>query len=554
MRSAPKPTKMPPGGSVGRGGTDIVKETATSGVQTGPHLTHRFLDAGEQGAAHDAVADVELVQVRQQAHLGDVDVIDPVPGIDDEPRLVGGDRTDPQTTELFRAARRVERIGPRPRVEFNQWSPDLGAGGDLRLVGIDEEADLDPRGTQGVDTRAHAVAVTGDVESALGRDLLTALRYHANVLGPQFEGESRHLRRAGHLEVQPGGDAFAQPEDVSFLDMTPVLAQMDGDTVGPGAFGRHGEGHGIGFDRAAGGRGGAAIARLAHGGTVIDVNAEQDHRRCEWEEEGSTGTRKTRRGISLCGRDLSPLAAGMSTPPPKRESLLLNLACNIALPTLVLTKLSGEDRLGPMWGMVVALAFPFGYGVVDVIRRRKTNFFSIVGVLSVLLTGGLNQLKADVFWFAVKEAAVPALFGVAVVWSGRTKRPLVRELLWNEQVIDTARVDAVLTERNQHAAFERLLARATNGLAVSFLLSAVLNYGLARYLLKSAPGTEAFNAELGRMNLLSWPVIILPYMAITMYVLWRLLNGFTQLTGLQLEEVFHGAKKETAAVETAAKD
>lgn len=244
----------------------------------------------------------------------------------------------------------------------------------------------------------------------------------------------------------------------------------------------------------------------------------------------------------------------MSTPSPKRENLLLNLACNIALPTLVLTKFSGEDRLGPMWGMVVALAFPFGYGVVDVIRRRKTNFFSIVGVLSVLLTGGLNQLKADVFWFAVKEAAVPTLFGIAVVWSGRTKRPLVRELLWNEQVIDTARVDAVLTERNQHAAFERLLAQATNGLAVSFLLSAVLNYGLARYLLKSPPGTEAFNAELGRMNLLSWPVIVLPYMVVTMFVLWRLLNGFTQLTGLQLEEVFHGAKKEAPVAEAPAKD
>mgnify|MGYP006973794829 CR=1 FL=1 len=179
--------------------------------------------------------------------------------------------------------------------------------------------------------------------------------------------------------------------------------------------------------------------------------------------------------------------------------------------------------------------------------RSTLNIFSIIGVVSVLLTGGLNQLKADVFWFAVKEAAVPALFGVAVVWSGRTKRPLVRELLWNEQVIDTARVDAVLTERNQHAAFERLLARATSGLAVSFLLSAVLNYALARYLLKSPPGTEAFNAELGRMNLLSWPVIVLPYMAITMYVLWRLLSGFTQLTGLELEEIFQGSKKEPAS-------
>ena len=244
----------------------------------------------------------------------------------------------------------------------------------------------------------------------------------------------------------------------------------------------------------------------------------------------------------------------MSKETPKRESLLLNLACNIALPTLVLTKLSGENRLGPAWGMVVALAFPFGYGVYDLIRRRKTNLFSIVGVLSVLLTGVLNQLKADVFWFAVKEAAVPTLFGVAVVWSGRTKRPLVRELLWNEQVIDTARVDAVLTERNQHGAFERLLAQATNGLAVSFLLSAALNYGLARYLLKSPPGTEAFNAELGRMNLLSWPVIVLPYMAITMFVLWRLLNGFTRLTGLQLEEIFHGSKKEPTPAATAPDD
>jgi hypothetical protein len=49
-------------------------------------------------------------------------------------------------------------------------------------------------------------------------------------------------------------------------------------------------------------------------------------------------------------------------------------------------------------------------------------------------------------------------------------------------------------------------------------------------------------------------VIVLPYMAVTMFVLWRLLNGFTQLTGLQLEEVFHGAKKEPAAAEASAKD
>lgn len=236
----------------------------------------------------------------------------------------------------------------------------------------------------------------------------------------------------------------------------------------------------------------------------------------------------------------------MSSAPPKRENLLLNLICNIALPTIVLTKLSGENRLGPQWGIVVALLFPLGYGIYDLIQRKKTNVFSIVGIASVLLTGGLNQLKADVFWFAVKEAAIPTLFGVAVVVSMRTKRPLVREMLWNDQVIDTVKVEAALDARGHRAAFDRLLDRSSYGLAASFLLSAVLNYGLARYLLKNAPGTTEFNEQLGRMNFLSWPVIALPTTVVTMIVFWRLMSGLTQLSGLQLEEVMHGAApKET---------
>jgi len=232
----------------------------------------------------------------------------------------------------------------------------------------------------------------------------------------------------------------------------------------------------------------------------------------------------------------------MSLPPPKRENLILNLACNIALPTFVLMKLSTEERLGPQWGMVLALVFPLSYGIYDLVRRKKTNFFSIVGICSVLLTGTLNQMKADGFWFAIKEAAIPTLFGVAVLLSLRTKRPLVREMLWNDQVIDTQRVDAVLAERGQTGELDRVLRRASIGLALSFLLSAVLNYGLARYLLKSPAGTPEFNAELGRMNVLNWPVIVLPSMVVTLIVLWRLMGGLTKLTGLPMDEIMRGGK------------
>jgi len=229
----------------------------------------------------------------------------------------------------------------------------------------------------------------------------------------------------------------------------------------------------------------------------------------------------------------------MPPEPAKRENLILNLLCNLAVPTFVLMKLSNDDRLGPQWGMVVALLFPLGYGVYDLIKRKKTNVFSIVGIASVLLTGTLNQMKADGLWFAVKEAAIPTLFGAAVLISMRTKRPLVRELLWNDQVINTARVDSVLLEKGQHGELDQLLRRASFGLASSFLLSAVLNFGLARYLLQSPAGTPEFNAELGKMNGLSLPVIMLPTMIVTMFVFWKLMSGLTSLTGLEIDEIFH---------------
>ncbi|HTO02294.1 MAG TPA: MFS transporter, partial [Opitutus sp.] len=65
-----------------------------------------------------------------------------------------------------------------------------------------------------------------------------------------------------------------------------------------------------------------------------------------------------------------------------------------------------------------------------------------------------------------------------------------------------------------------------------------LNFALARYLLKSPGGTAEFNAELAKMHLLSWPVIVLPSMVMTMFALWRLLSGLKNLTGLTMDEIF----------------
>jgi hypothetical protein len=120
----------------------------------------------------------------------------------------------------------------------------------------------------------------------------------------------------------------------------------------------------------------------------------------------------------------------------------------------------------------------------------------------------------------------------------RTKTPLVRTLLFNDQILDTARVDSALDERGERPGFDRLLRNASIWLALSFLVSAVLNFALARYLLKSPPDTPEFNAELGKMHLWVWPIIVVPSMVVMMLVFWKLMSGLTQLTGLKSEEIF----------------
>jgi len=237
--------------------------------------------------------------------------------------------------------------------------------------------------------------------------------------------------------------------------------------------------------------------------------------------------------------------ASVTKPAPKQENLLINIVCNIGLPSLILVKFSKPEYLGPVAGLVVALLFPLSYGIWDFVRRRQTNFISVIGFVSVLLTGGLGLMKMDGLWFAVKEAAVPTIIGLAVLASMRSKRPLVKQFLLNESVMDLPRVDDALEVRGNKPAFDRLLQSSSYLLALSFLVSAVLNYALARYLLRSPSGSPEFNAELGRMNLLSWPVIVIPSMIMMMFALWRLIGGIRRLTGLAFEDIFRAeaAKK-----------
>jgi hypothetical protein len=220
----------------------------------------------------------------------------------------------------------------------------------------------------------------------------------------------------------------------------------------------------------------------------------------------------------------------------KKSNALIDLLFNIVLPSVILMKFSSPERLGQMNAFIIALAFPICYGIYDFIKRKNFNAFVILGFVNVLLTGGLGLLKVEGIWFAVKEATVPSIIGLAILISMKFK-PLVRTMLYNDTIMDTQKVNAALDAHSAHQAFDKLLINTSYLLASSFFLSAVLNFTLAVVILKSPAGTVEFNQELGKMQALSFPVIMIPCMIVMGFTLWKLINGIKHLTGLELEEV-----------------
>lgn len=222
---------------------------------------------------------------------------------------------------------------------------------------------------------------------------------------------------------------------------------------------------------------------------------------------------------------------------PSQPHPLADLVVSILIPSLVMMKLSSDEYLGADGALLLALAFPLGWGLLELIRYRKFNWMALLGLVSVLLTGGIGLLRLDAQWLAIKEASIPGILGLAVLISTRTPYPLIRTLLYNPKVLNVDKIHEHLEQKGQAAQFEACLLRATYWLSSTFFFSSAMNYILAKWIVSSPAGSEAFNAELGRMTLLSYPMIAIPSTLMMMGILYYLWRSIHRLTGLGWEEI-----------------
>ena len=113
-----------------------------------------------------------------------------------------------------------------------------------------------------------AIALAADVEPAFGGDFLALFGHQRGLIGLHLAGDGEDFRLAGHFQVELHGDRFAEDPQVAVGDVAAVLAEVEGDAVGPAQFGQRGRPNGVRLVGAPG---------LPHRGHVIDIDAKLGH-------------------------------------------------------------------------------------------------------------------------------------------------------------------------------------------------------------------------------------------------------------------------------------
>jgi hypothetical protein len=254
----------------------------------------------------------------------------------------------------------------------------------------------------------------------------------------------------------------------------------------------------------------------------------------------------------------------MSEKKPPQEHPLANILINVIIPVLILSLLSKDPELqaklgkvakpwhiGPLKAMILALAMPLGYGVWHFIKTRKGNFFSALGLISVLLSGGLTlylwkengTVKPNAgLLFGIKEAVIPFILGIAILTSHRSQTPLIRVFLYNDTIFDIPKIERRIADISGQMEYEKILHGATQLFAASFFLSSLLNLGLAQWFFLGFDATaidalEKYNTIIAKVTGWGFAVIGVPILVFLFFTLRRLLKGLEKLTGFKDDEL-----------------
>lgn len=274
--------------------------------------------------------------------------------------------------------------------------------------------------------------------------------------------------------------------------------------------------------------------------------------------------RRTRFAFPLAGARAFLPPQTMADKKTHQEHPLANILINVLIPVLILSYLSKDPaiqeqlgkeakpwHIGPLKAILIALALPLGYGIWHFAKTRRFNFFSGLGLFSVVLTGGLTlylwnpdgTVKEHAgLLFGVKEAVIPLVLGIAVLLSQRSPTPLLNVFLYNDSLFDIPKIERTVDENDARDGYRTVIKQATHLFALSFLISSVLNLFLALWFFRdfdrgAVDALETYNAIIGKLTGWGFAVIGIPLLIFLYITLQRLLKGLRELTGLKDDQL-----------------
>ncbi len=217
------------------------------------------------------------------------------------------------------------------------------------------------------------------------------------------------------------------------------------------------------------------------------------------------------------------------------KTSFLSIIINILIPSMVLVWAKKIVDIDPIYILIVALSFPFVYAITELILSKKWSLISILGFISILLTGSIAILKLPPQWIAVKESLIPFCLGTVMLISTKTKSPGMSFLA--NIILNVEKIQSKALENNKLNEWILTLKKSTLFLSIAFLVSTILNFLLAFYIVKSPPGSVEFNNEMGILTVISYPVIAIPALCITAYSMWYLVKKIKDITQYSFEDV-----------------
>jgi len=181
--------------------------------------------------------------------LAHIRIMKTVSGIDLQAEIGGMRGGAGVAREFFSAGPRRGGVGVMTGVEFHGKGARAMSGVNLRKIGIDERADANFHRSQLGNDRLDPAFIGNHIKTSLGGDFLPVFRHQTDFIRFKEKRLANHRRSRGHFQIKRNLNGAGKTTDIGGLDVTPVLAQMDGNGLGAALFSQARGFENIGFGR-----------------------------------------------------------------------------------------------------------------------------------------------------------------------------------------------------------------------------------------------------------------------------------------------------------------